>query len=178
MPKPKSLQKSINIEIAPKSKKWLKINEIEKFISIKTNNIIDYSPLKPYKKNIEFELGISLCCDSQIKKINQKYRNIDKATDVLSFGNLDENIIKKYNLKTAFGNNKYIYLGDILLSYEYITKQSKIKKINFHDHLLHLILHGFLHLLGYDHQIKIDEEKMQKLEINILKKFKIQNPYL
>ena len=59
------------------------------------------------------------------KKINQEFRKNDKPTNVLSFGNLDENIIQKYGLEKAIGNNKYIFLGDIILSYEYILKEAE-----------------------------------------------------
>ncbi len=68
-------------------------------------------------------------------------------------------------------------LGDIILAYETVLREAKEKDIPFLDHTIHLIIHGFLHLLGYDHEDEKDAEKMEILEIEILEKLNIENPY-
>jgi len=174
----KLLRKLIKVEVELRSKKWLETKNIEKFIKSQTQKIIEISPLEKFlEKEICFHLSISLCSNSQIKKINREFRNKNNPTNVLSFGNLDEKIIQQEGLNNAIGLNKYIFLGDIILGYEYILKEAKNQEKFFNDHLTHLIAHGILHLIGHDHE----EEKMAKImenfEIKILNKLNINNPY-
>ncbi len=174
----KKLRKLVNIDIEIRSQKWLELKNIEKFIKSQTKKLLEASPLEEFlKQEIHFDLSISLCSNLQIKKINQQFRKIDKPTNVLSFGNLDEKIIQKHGLKKAIGINKYIFLGDIILSYEYIVKEASNHEKDFKDHLTHLILHGILHLLGHDHEKLQMAKIMENLEIKILKQFNINNPY-
>ncbi len=172
------VRKLVNIDIEVKSKKWLELKNIEKFIESQALNILAKSPLLEFlDKKINFDLSISLCSNLQIRKINREFRNQDKPTNVLSFGNLDEKIIQKYNLKKAIGTNKYIFLGDIILGYEYILNEAKNHKKNLKNHLKHLLLHGILHLLGHDHEEEKMAKIMENLEIKILKELNINNPY-
>ena len=172
------VQKLVNIDIEIKSKKWLELKNIEKFIESQAIKILVKSPLVEFlNKKINFDLSISLCSNLQIKKINREFRGKDKPTNVLSFGNLDEKIIQQSGLNKAIGVNKYIFLGDIILSYEYILKEAKSHKKNFNDHLTHLILHGILHLIGNDHEEEKMAKIMESLEIKILNKLNINNPY-
>jgi probable rRNA maturation factor len=172
------VQKLVNIDIEVKSKKWLEIKNIEKFIESQAIKILAKSPLAEFlNKKINFDLSISLCSNLQIRKINREFRDKDKPTNVLSFGNLDEKIIQQSGLNKAIGTNKYIFLGDIILSYEYILKEAKSQGKIFHDHLTHLTAHGILHLLGHDHEEEKMAKIMENLEIKILKKLNINNPY-
>ena len=175
----KLVAKSINIEVEVKSKRWLEIANIEKFIQSQSAKLIELSPLKKFLKNgTLFEISISLCSNSQIKKINQQFRNIDKSTNVLSFANLDEKIIQKLGLKNAIGKPKYLFLGDIILGFEYIKNEAENNNKKFNDHLTHLVIHGILHLIGYDHEDAKMASEMENLEIKILKQLGINNPYL
>lgn len=178
MPKPKSMLKRVNIEIEIRSKKWLKIKNIENLIDIQTNKLLELSPLKKYLYDVDFELAITLCSNAQIKKINQQFRNINKPTNILSFANLDEKLIQKYSLDKAIGSAKYMFLGDLVLSYEYILNEAQRDGKNFNEHLTHLIIHGILHLIGYDHIEPQMAVEMERLEIKILRKLGIENPYL
>ena len=174
----RTLSRLVNIDIEVRSKKWLEIKNIEKFIESQAKKLLENSPLEEFlKQKIHFDLSISLCSNLQIKKINREFRKNDKPTNVLSFGNLDEKIIQKHGLEKAIGNNKYIFLGDIILSYEYILNEAESHKKNLKDHLTHLILHGILHILGHDHEKEKMAKIMENLEIKILKKFNINNPY-
>ena len=103
--------------------------------------------------------------DEDIKTLNQKYRNKSMPTNVLSFENDD---ISKVHTNE---------IGDIAISYEYAAREAEEQKKTFHDHVMHLTLHGILHLLGYDHQLESDAEYMELKEVNILSKFNIMNPY-
>ena len=165
----KIVRKLVNIDIEVKSKKWLEIENIEKFIESQVIKILVKSPLVEFlNKKINFDLSISLCSNLQIRKINREFRGKDKPTDVLSFGNLDEKIIQQSGLNKAIGVNKYIFLGDIILSYEYILKEANDNEKDFKNHLTHLLLHGILHLLGHDHEEEKMAKIMENLEIKIL----------
>ncbi len=114
-------------------------------------------------------LSIKLSNDISIRKINLKWKGLDKPTNVLSFPNREKFNIYETNM---------IYLGDIILAYETIEKERKIKKIDLQKHLAHILVHGILHLKGYTHKNIEDTKLMQNEEIRILKNLKIQNPYI
>ena len=116
--------------------------------------ISQLSAIKDFNyKNSEFT--ILLTNNKKMRQLNKKFRNNNKATDVLSFPFTD--IIKKKK-----------YLGDIALSYEIINKRSQ--KTNFNFELDRMWVHGYLHLIGYDHKRQVDFKKMVIAETEILKK--------
>ena len=105
------------------------------------------------------ELSIALTDDLQMQALNTHYRNKDTPTNVLSF--------------PASG----LLLGDIVLSYETIAREAAAKSVSFGNHLAHLLIHGFLHLQGYDHQTEAEAAEMEALEISALATLGIDNPY-
>ena len=112
----------------------------------------------PVHKNSE--VSITLVDDKQIHKLNKQYRGIDKPTNVLSFELGDD-----------------VLLGDIFISLDTVKREAKDAHISVEEHTAHMIVHGMLHLQGYDH-IKDDEAKiMESKEIKILKKLGFNNPY-
>ncbi len=167
------------IDVTVKSKKWRDEKNIEQFIKKNCKKIILLTDLKKLlKKDFQLEVMISLVSDAQIKKINSRFRNKNKPTDVLSFSNLDENLIRKIGLVKTVSSSKHLVLGDIVLAYETIKNDSLQQKKNFRKHLIHLVTHGILHLIGHDHETSELAYEMEKLEIKILKKLNIQNPYI
>jgi len=168
----------ILLDIEHKSKKWQAEKNIEVFLKKSCEKIIPQTDLKKIlNKDFTLEISISLVSDAQIKKINSQFRNKNKATNVLSFSALDENLIRKDGLKKVVGAFKYLFLGDVVISYETIKKESLAQKKKFCDHLYHMVLHSILHLIGFDHQDKKMAKIMEDLEIKILKKNNIENPY-
>jgi len=105
------------------------------------------------------ELSIALVSDMDIQTLNREYRHKDKPTNVLSFP------------------QDGLLLGDIVLALETITREATEKSISFEHHVTHLIIHGFLHLQGYDHQTETDSAEMEALEIAALAALNIDNPY-
>lgn len=169
----------IHIDIVTKSKKWSEEKNIDNFIEKTCQTLIPLTDLKKIlKKDFELELSVSLVSDQQIKKINSEFRDKNKATNVLSFPALDENLIREIGLKKAVEPNKYLFLGDIIIAYETVKKESLAQKKKFRNHLIHLILHSILHLIGFDHEDEKMAEEMESLEIKILKKINIENPYI
>ena len=102
--------------------------------------------------------------DKKITELNNRFRKRNLPTNVLSFPSYIE-------------RDKKIFLGDIIFSAETIFKEAKRDKKSCNNHLIHLFIHGFLHLLGYDHQTEDNAKIMEGLEIKILKNLKIDNPY-
>ena len=96
--------------------------------------------------------------NKNIKKLNKKFRNKDKATDILSFPSE-----KKLNIK------KTSYIGDIVISYEFIDKPKTSNALEFKKKIAKIFIHGFLHLLGYDHIKLKDFKKMLSEEEKIYK---------
>jgi probable rRNA maturation factor len=168
----------IFVDVVLKSKKWDAEKDVEKFIKKTCAKIISLTELeKIIKKDFRLEISISLVCDREMKKINFEFCGKNKPTNVLSFLSLDENLIRKIGLKKTVGAANYLFLGDIIISFETLKKESLAQKKTFQDHLTHLILHSILHLIGHDHQEAKMAEVMENLEIKILKKLQIKNPY-
>ena len=112
------------------------------------------------------EVAVVLTNDAAIRKLNRQWRKIDKPTNVLSFPSSQGAAMHG----TA--------LGDIVIAYETLKRESRDERKEFTHHLSHLAVHGFLHLMGYDHQNDSDAEAMEELERAILKRLKISDPYL
>lgn len=115
----------------------------------------------------EPELSLLFTDDAHIRTLNRQYRRKDKATNVLSFP------APKAQKAKAFGPQ----LGDIVFAAETISREAEDEGIAPDDHLAHLIVHGFLHLLGYDHEEDGEAALMEKLETAILAKLGIADPY-
>ena len=133
---------------------------------IKKNNTFFNSIIKFFPKKYKFtgkkiSLTILLSDNKKIKKLNKDFRNRNKPTDVLSFP-----FEKKLDLKK---NN---YLGDIVISYEFMNKPKNLDILKFKDKVIKIFIHGFLHLLGHDHIKLKDFKKMIKEEDKIYKLIK------
>ena len=113
----------------------------------------------------ECELSLLFTDDEAVRQLNATHRGKDKPTNVLSFPQDEEADI--------FGP----MLGDIVFAYETIEREASELGLAFCDHLTHLCVHGFLHLLGYDHLEMDEAEKMEKVEISILSQLGLANPY-
>ena len=128
-----------------------------------------FEVLKEMDFKKKYYLSILLTNNNGIKKINNKYRKINKSTNVLSFPQNDERFISKKTSK--------IILGDIVISLEKILKESKLQKKQSSDHLTHMVIHSILHLLGFNHEKLKDFKIMKKTEISVLSKLSISSPY-
>ncbi|MGI9391940.1 MAG: rRNA maturation RNase YbeY [Parvibaculales bacterium] len=125
------------------------------------NTICQTLALAGEKNNIGGkEVGVCVTDNGHIRKLNRKYRNKDKATNIL-----------------AFPSDTPDYLGDLLISWEKIGEEAEVQKKKPCHHLAHIALHGLLHLIGFDHKQKSEAEKMERMEIAILGELGIENPY-
>ena len=107
------------------------------------------------------ELSIAFVSAAEIRTLNTTYRSKDKPTNVLSFPSSGPAPI----------------LGDIIISRETVLAEAQQAQITPQDHTAHLLVHGFLHLHGYDHEVDTDADIMEALETEILHGLNIDNPY-
>ena len=112
------------------------------------------------------EVVVMLADDETVRSLNRDWRKIDKPTNVLSFPAAQTPGIEP------------LMLGDIVIAYETLTRECEAEDRVFLHHLAHLAVHGFLHLLGYDHQNDSDAEAMEQLETAILARLDMPDPYL
>jgi probable rRNA maturation factor len=116
----------------------------------------------------EFELSVRLVDEDESRDLNNRYRNQDKATNVLSFpferiDGLPDEVLRP--------------LGDLVICAPVVAQEASEQSKAILDHWAHMVVHGTLHLLGYDHQDEAQAETMEALEMNILRDFGIENPY-
>ena len=136
---------------------------VDKDLKLKMNDafklICDEEEIK------ECSINLKVISDKSMQKLNKKYRSKDTSTNVLSFTNEDIS-------KTITGN-----LGDIAISYQFVKRESVELDIEFDDHMIHMLIHGVYHILGFDHNNNKMAEVMENKEIKLLKKLNIRNPY-
>jgi len=139
----------ISVDIVSESNSWSK--------KIKNKTIFFNSLIGNFPKKYRFikkkvSLTILLSNNKNIKKLNKKFRSKNKSTDVLSFP-----AEKKLNIK------KSPYIGDIIISYEFMNNPKTLSSLEFKSKVAKVFIHGFLHLLGYDH-IKLKDFKKMLIE--------------
>jgi len=148
----------INVDVISENVLWdKKLKKRNIFFKL----LVGFFPKKYKFLNKKISLTILLSNNRNIKKLNKKFRNKNKSTDVLSFPSE-----KKLNIK------KSTYLGDIVISYEFMNKPNNLNNREFKNNVIKVFIHGFLHLLGYDHIKLKDFKKMIKEEEKIYKVIK------
>lgn len=118
------------------------------------------------------EISVTLTSDEQVRGLNSKWRGKDQPTNVLSFPMADERDLAAANVADA-----ELLLGDIVLARGVCETEARDKGIKVADHAVHLVVHGTLHLLGYDHHDDRDAADMEAREVRALKRLGIANPY-
>ena len=148
----------IKINVLSEEKSWTKkLKKKEIFF----NNLCKLFPKKFQFLNKKIYLTLLLSNNKNIKKLNKKFRNKNKHTDILSFPFKQKQ--KKF---------KEDYLGDIIISYNYMNKPKNLNTYDFKEKVTKIFIHGFLHLLGFDHIKKKDYLKMFGEEEKIFKSVK------
>lgn len=131
--------------------------------------------LKLHKTGDPLEISLLLANNSRLQALNLDFRAIDKPTNVLSFPYIDA---EEFDLDKVLNSSVQAYLGDIAIGYETIAQEANDQDKSFKSHFTHMIIHGLLHLLGYDHIVDEEREVMEFLEIEILRSsFDITNPF-
>lgn len=121
--------------------------------------------------NSKLTITFTLTTPEEIRKINKQYRNIDKPTDVLSFPMFEKEELEEKIEKNDFAHEDI--LGDIIISIEKVEEQAKEYGHSFERELSYMVVHGFYHLMGYDHIEEEDKKIMRPKEEKILNTLKI-----
>jgi len=140
----------IKINVFSNEKAWSKRLKKKKLFFDK---ICKSFPKKYLFKNKKVSLTLLLSNNKNVRELNKNFRNKNKSTDILSF---------PFSKKVKILEDTY--LGDIIISYSFVDKPKNQKLINFKKKLIKIFIHGFLHLLNFDHKKNIDYEKMVKEE--------------
>jgi probable rRNA maturation factor len=127
---------------------------------------------KPLTKARPLELSVNLTSNAEIQALNRTWRGKDKPTNILSFASIDDP-----DFRLAASLPGPFHLGDLVLAWGVVAAEAAEQRKTLHDHFAHLLIHGTLHLLGYDHEVEAEAETMEALEIDILKRLGIENPY-
>jgi probable rRNA maturation factor len=114
------------------------------------------------------EVSILLSDDSAVRELNRQWRKIDKPTNVLSFP----------AAATPAAHGHFGHLGDIVIAFETLQRECEDESREFLHHLAHLSVHGFLHLIGHDHQTDAEADAMEALESKIMMSLNMPDPWL
>jgi len=169
----------LQLDIACEDDRWQEnLSSYETLIQQALFVCISHTPEGKSLKNFaHLELSILLANDETVHELNKQYRDKDKSTNILSFPGLDQSEQKSYLREGAEVPDFPYTLGDMVLAFETLEREAEEAHKNLQDHFCHLIVHGFLHLLGYDHISDVEAEQMETLERLILAELSIDDPY-
>jgi probable rRNA maturation factor len=161
----------VAIDIVIESPKWQALPEaadiVRRAIALAAATAVPAAPAAAVKRRRSREVAVLLCDDAAIAALNGRWRGHEGPTNVLSF---------PAAAPTVRGF-KAMPLGDIAIAYETVIREAKTQRKPVADHLAHLAIHGFLHLLGYDHRHDKEAERMERLERDMLARIGITDPY-
>ncbi|MEH6402383.1 MAG: rRNA maturation RNase YbeY [Sneathiella sp.] len=147
---------------------------LNQIVSASLNHILSELDLDAPPASPGIEISFLFSDDTHIQKLNKEYRQKDSPTNVLSFPQAE---LSTQTLQETLLFEEPLLLGDIALAEETIKREAAEQNKSFHNHLAHLVIHGVLHLVGYDHIEEDEAEHMESIEVEILKKLDIGNPY-
>ena len=153
------------IEITVDCKEWYLVDSNIEGVCQKTIATVFKNQLAPFSSS-EREIGVLLTTNDRMFDLNKLYRKKDVPTNVLSFPSGSQN----------FDELPFV-LGDIAIGYSITLEESIKANLTFLNHMQHLLVHGCLHLLGFDHKKTNEAEEMERIEIKILRQLDIDDPY-
>ena len=115
------------------------------------------------------EIGVSVVGPAESRKLNARFRGRDKPTNVLSF--------PAAALPSVAGGGESQPLGDLVICPQVLRSEAREQKKSLRAHWAHLVVHGSLHLIGYDHELEADANRMERREIAVLRRLGFANPY-
>jgi probable rRNA maturation factor len=158
----------IKIEKSINASKWYEHSDIIDMAYLE--RVVTYAILGSKYHNLfeEVELAITFTDNNEISQINKEFRGKNGPTNIIS---LQVEDFINYNKK------QYVFLGDIIVSIEKIEQETQEEEKTFFNHCSHLIVHGVLHLLGYNHKLDKEQKVMESIEVEVLKNLGLTSPY-
>lgn len=156
---PKRRASAPEVDIDIQSPLWDALPEAEKAVQTAIAAAAEFEPASG-------EMSVVLTDDAAVQQLNRDWRKIDKPTNVLSFP-----------ASAPKGTGLPALLGDVIVAYETLKREATDENKPVVHHLAHLVVHGYLHLLGYDHQTDSEADAMEGLERQILARLRIADPY-
>ncbi len=154
------------------SVKWREIRGLKQRLARACGMTIAFLPKTLQEKAFVAEWTVLLTTDAAVRRLNHDFRGLDKPTNVLSFPAEEPAFLRRRSAAPA-----PFQLGDIAIAYQYVAKESKEQNKILLDHVTHLVIHGLLHLFGYDHMTDADAAKMEKMETKIMAALGLADPY-
>lgn len=159
---------TLSIDISVQEPEWENQPEVESQISTAVETAVKMAKLPDVVAGKNLEISIVLGNDDLIHVLNKEYREKDNPTNILTFATIDGE-------EPEHGD--VFNLGDVVLAYQTIEREANEQEKFIRDHIMHLAVHGTLHLLGYTHSEESEATIMESLEIRVLEKLGVQNPY-
>jgi probable rRNA maturation factor len=154
----------LEADISMECESWSLLDSLEALVDKALQVTVQVANKKLLEKA---EISFLFCDDERIRELNREWRMIDKPTNVLSFPASTPERLATARL-----------LGDIAISYETVVRECQDEEKTLSNHTCHMVIHGFLHLLGYDHETDEEAEEMEALERLALARMGIADPYL
>ena len=154
---------SLHADIAVEYAAWDELAQLDQLVDAALQATVQETGKKLFA---EAEVSLLFCDDARIRELNRDWRGLDKPTNVLSFPAAPPERLASAPL-----------LGDIAIAYETVLRESKDEDKSLRDHTTHMIVHGLLHLLGYDHESEEEAEEMEDFERRALARLGISDPY-
>jgi probable rRNA maturation factor len=168
--------RDLDISISLEAGDWeVVVADVEQRIETAARAAFDAAERPSVLDGAPAEMSLVLADDALVRTLNRDYRDKDKPTNVLSFALLDD--LDDTDDDLARDEGMPILIGDVILAFETVQREAREQGKSVGDHLTHLVIHGVLHLLGYDHLSDPDADRMERLETSILARMGIADPY-
>lgn len=176
---------SLEVIVMPESARWetlLPFAELEQKITqacrMTADTVLELQQLEWQlsQRGLKLSVTVALADDARLQVLNRDFRGKDKPTNVLSFPAYDSPL-DAAGEDPAIGVEGVQSFGDIIIAYETVVEEARAQGKPPIDHLLHLVVHGCVHLCGHDHEAEEEAEIMEAIEIKVLKQLSIANPY-
>ena len=164
---------SLHLEVAVRDPAWRHtVADAESLAAQAANAALSTARLSKFARSGVVEAALTLADDALSRELNHRYRGQDKPTNVLSFSGADGP-----GSAGPLGEGPPLILGDVVIARQTTVREAGEQGKPLQDHLRHLVVHGMLHLLGYDHQQATAAQEMEQLEVEILATLGVPDPY-
>lgn len=164
--------KKVQIHIEIKEASWKQVRGLDRRLRQAASLTLASLPTALLPAARQAEMTLLLTSDREIRALNRDFRGKDAPTNVLSFPQFERKELVRQGKK-----NMPLYAGDIAVAYNFTAREAKAERKALLDHLTHLMIHGILHLFGYDHDTPSRAARMERLERELMASLGLLDPY-